>query len=53
MAEEDRKGEKTVKATAIVHDSHRAGFIYLRCIGIVLHTRREVIPAQACLKELQ
>lgn len=30
MEEEDKEGEIMVKATAIVHDSHRPGVIYLR-----------------------
>ena len=33
MKEEDKEGEICVKATAIVHDSHRPGLIYMRCTG--------------------
>ena len=31
MEEGNKEGEIIVKATAIVHDSHRPGLIYLRC----------------------
>lgn len=44
--EEEEEGEIMVKATAIVHDSHRPGLIYLRCIGIILRTRRVMIPGR-------
>ena len=47
MEEEDRKDKIIVKATAIVHDSHRPGLIYLRCIGIILRTRSVIIPDRA------
>ena len=46
MEEEEGGGEVMVKATAIVHDSHRPGIIYLRCIGIILGTRRVMIPGR-------
>ena len=51
MEEGDEEGEIIVKATAIVHDSRRPGFIYLRCT-IILRTRRVMIPGRPGLNEL-
>ncbi len=47
MEDEDRNIKIIVKATAIVHNSHRPGLIYLRCIGIILRTRSVIIPDRA------
>ena len=44
MEEEEGGGEVMVKATAIVHDSHRPGIIYLRLHRIILGTRTVMIP---------
>ena len=41
MEEGNKKGEIIVKATAVVHDSHRPGLIYLRCIQGIIHADSE------------